>query len=210
MALPSEFPRHRFDSADVVRLVEAGILRETDRVELIEGELIVTPPQGPEHASIANELDDLLRKAYSDDFRVRASLPLTLGEQTDPEPDVAVVLGAVAAFRQRHPRGDEAVLAIEVAQTSRVARKRSRATREAASPCIGSSTCRREPSRFTRSLLPQSSAIGPSRSSEATTRSHFRASNRHGVCAICSLESERVACRQPVLLTAAIRIYPRD
>jgi Uma2 family endonuclease len=100
-------------------MAELGILAN-EHLELIDGDLIVTPPQGPIHASLVSELGTLLHAAYSSahGFVVRPALPLSVSLHTEPEPDLAVVLGDPRVFRQRHPRGDEAVLAIEIAYTS--------------------------------------------------------------------------------------------
>lgn len=95
-------------------MVEAGILGEDERVELIDGELIVMAPQGPEHADITTRLHDRLRQAFGDGFVVREANPLVTGTDALPEPDLAVVAGSYADFARRHPRGDEAVLVVEV------------------------------------------------------------------------------------------------
>lgn len=120
MTLPSEFPRRPLSCADVQQMTAAGILREDEHVELIAGELIVTPPQGPEHAGLVAELDQLLHAIYPPDsgFHVRAALPLQVDDETLPEPDLAVVRGDVKKYRTRHPRGHECLLVIEIARTS--------------------------------------------------------------------------------------------
>lgn len=118
MTLPAEFQRRTFTSAEVLRMAEVGILGEMEHVELIDGELIVTPPQGPEHTGLATRILRLLLAAYGDGYSVRAAAPLVLNDGSEPEPDLAVVRGAETLFLSRHPRGDEAALVIEVARTS--------------------------------------------------------------------------------------------
>jgi Uma2 family endonuclease len=109
-----------FTGAEVMRMVETGILSKNDKVELLEGDLIEMPPQGPPHAGLVGELHERLREAYGRGFAVRSQLPLDCDPHSLPEPDVAVVVGAHAQYRQRHPRGAEAVLAVEVARSSHV------------------------------------------------------------------------------------------
>jgi Uma2 family endonuclease len=101
-------------------MLEAGILREDEPLELLAGELVVVTPQGPPHANAATVLRDLLLEAYGRErgFVVREDKPLLAGPEDLPEPDVAVVRGARGTFADRHPGGDEAVLVVELARTS--------------------------------------------------------------------------------------------
>lgn len=98
-------------------MIEAGVLDERERVELIAGELIVPPSEGPLHASLACEIAGVLRGAYPHpDFTVREGHPIALDDMSEPEPDLAVVIGR--RFFARHPRGDETLLVIEIAHSS--------------------------------------------------------------------------------------------
>jgi Uma2 family endonuclease len=111
--------RHRLFTADeVMRMLEAGVLHEDEPLELLGGELVVVRPQGPEHSGAATALRDLLLHAYGRTAIVREDKPLAIGQTDLPEPDLAVVRGAHATFMSRHPRGDEALLVVELAHTS--------------------------------------------------------------------------------------------
>jgi Uma2 family endonuclease len=107
-------PRRKFTTDEVLRMVAAGILGEDDRVELIEGELLAMSPQEPVHASAVQRLSSRLVKAMGDRYQVRVQFPLVASHDSLPEPDVAVLLGDERAFEKRHPRGNEAVLVVEV------------------------------------------------------------------------------------------------
>lgn len=55
--LPTEDPAlHRLSVEDVYRMVDAGILGETDRVELIDGVLVDVNRPSPEHSAIVSWL----------------------------------------------------------------------------------------------------------------------------------------------------------
>jgi len=109
-------------------MVEAGVLREDEPVELLGGALVIVTPQGPEHADAATALRDILLDAYRGQrVVVREDKPLALGPSDLPEPDLAVVRGERGTFAARHPRGDEAALVIELARTS-LATDRAKAT----------------------------------------------------------------------------------
>jgi Uma2 family endonuclease len=100
-------------------MVDAGILDEREPLELLDGELVVVTPQGPEHAAAATELHRLLVEAYAGvAVTVREDKPIAVGTDALPEPDVAVVRGGWTTFASRHPRGDEALVVIELARTT--------------------------------------------------------------------------------------------
>lgn len=116
MALP--LPRHRFTVEDYYRMAESGILREDDRVELIDGEIIEMPPIGPGHAGTVEELGDLIRSRLPTTARVRTQNPVRLGLRSEPEPDLAVVTRREGYYRQEHPTPADVLLLIEVADSS--------------------------------------------------------------------------------------------
>jgi Uma2 family endonuclease len=98
-------------------MVETGILRPDEPVELLEGRLVLVSPQGPSHASVVGALADRLRAAYRAGYAVREEKPLELPDSL-PEPDAAVVRGAQLDYSRRHPHGEDALLVVEVAVTS--------------------------------------------------------------------------------------------
>jgi len=118
MSLNNE-PRYKFTGADVLRMIEAGILPEPARCELIDGELFAMPAEGPTHLVLAHRIADQLRTAYLNwGFWVRVGAPIVLADDSWPEPDVSVIHAADSNYLERHPRGDESVLVVEVCQTS--------------------------------------------------------------------------------------------
>jgi Uma2 family endonuclease len=124
-ALDPTIRRHRFSVGDVTRMVDTGILDEDAPVELLAGELVAVSPQGPEHASASDVLADRLRRTLAGGVYVRDEKPLVCGDYSQPEPDLAVVRGGATDFRTRHPRGDEAVLVVEIVRTTqKVARSK--------------------------------------------------------------------------------------
>ena len=98
------------------QMVDAGILTEDDRVELLNGLLSEMSPQSPEHAGIVQWLTKQLIRGIDDDVaEVRSQLPARLPPLSVPEPDIAII--PAGNYAHAHPA--EALLVIEVAVSSR-------------------------------------------------------------------------------------------
>ena len=95
------------------RMVELGLFGD-ERVELIRGVLVKAPPQHAPHASTVAKLTELLVVRLQGRFRVRIQLPLALSDDSEPEPDVAIV--PLGDHDSEHPT--TALLVIEVADSS--------------------------------------------------------------------------------------------
>lgn len=104
-------PRETYD-----RIVEQGILGPDDKVELLEGRLVVAEPKFSPHATGVLLTAAALRDILTGDWHVRTEAPLALGAFSEPEPDVCVVRGAIRDYRLAHPT--TAGLVVEVAQSS--------------------------------------------------------------------------------------------
>jgi Uma2 family endonuclease len=113
-------PRKRFTRAEVEQMLEAGLFAG-ERFELIEGDLIEKMGQNPPHASGIQLVFSWLVKILRPE-RVRVQLPIEVSaadrESSWPEPDVAVLGENKPDYRRRHPRGEELILVVEVADTT--------------------------------------------------------------------------------------------
>ena len=97
-------------------LVEAGLLAEDDRVELLEGVIVAMAPSNPPHDSCVTRATLALLHAVRERAVVRPQCSLVIGRHSVPQPDVAVVPGALSDYDSRHP--DAALLVVEVADSS--------------------------------------------------------------------------------------------
>jgi Uma2 family endonuclease len=61
-------------------------------------------------------VEEALRAAFGSGFDVRAQLPLAVDDRSEPEPDIAVVVGSPRDYRDSHPK--TALLVVEVADSS--------------------------------------------------------------------------------------------
>ncbi|HXG09180.1 MAG TPA: Uma2 family endonuclease [Gemmataceae bacterium] len=100
--------------AEYYRLGELGFFRG-QKVELLEGTIVVASPQNWSHYSGLDRVAEVLRNALGAGVWVRTQAPLNLGLMTEPEPDVSVVAGRRADYRD-HPT--TALLIVEVSDTT--------------------------------------------------------------------------------------------
>jgi Uma2 family endonuclease len=109
--------RRPWTRAEFERAAELGLFGPEERLELIAGEVVSkVPPQKSPHATAIRAVEEALRTAFRRGFDVRVQLPLALGPDHEPEPDVCVVRGSFRDYRHEHPTS--AVLVVEVSDTT--------------------------------------------------------------------------------------------
>ncbi|EAR21580.1 Uma2 family endonuclease [Nitrococcus mobilis] len=113
-----EQARHRLTTADYHKMGAAGIFRPTDRVELIEGEIIDMAPIGSAHAGIVALLNNRLVPAMAGQAIINVQNPVVLGEHSEPQPDLSILKPRPDFYRNSHPTPADIMLLIEVAETS--------------------------------------------------------------------------------------------
>jgi Uma2 family endonuclease len=100
------------------RLIDAGVIREGDRVELIDGNLVTMPVQKEPHAVAVGLTEDALRGVFGAGYLARGQQPVTLSDRSEPEPDVVVVPGTRRDYLRDHPTAVQILLLVEVADTT--------------------------------------------------------------------------------------------
>ena len=92
VAPPETVPvRRRFTVAEYFALAEAGILHEDERIELIDGEIIIMSPINDPHRQSVNWISLLLIEAFARRAMVQVQATIVLNDATAPEPDIAVI-----------------------------------------------------------------------------------------------------------------------
>ena len=102
---------------DYHRMIEAGILTEGDKIELLDGRIVEMSPQTPLHAGTTQRSDRYLQHLLRDLAEIRVQLPITLAT-SEPEPDIAVVCIDPGAYGDHHPNSSEIFLLIEVSYST--------------------------------------------------------------------------------------------
>src|SRR5258708_7547065 len=113
-----QLARRWFTVAEYNRMAEAGILKEDDRVELIDGEIVEMSPIGSRHAACVNRLTLMLIAQSGEHFIVSVQNPIVAGDYSEPQPDIAVLKPRDDFYESDLPRASDVLLVIEVADTT--------------------------------------------------------------------------------------------
>ncbi|OLE52008.1 MAG: hypothetical protein AUG51_20095 [Acidobacteria bacterium 13_1_20CM_3_53_8] len=111
-----QIARRHFNATEYYRMMDAGILSESDRVELIDGEVIEMSPIGSRHAACVDRLNKLLNRL--EDVIVRVQNPIRLDDFSEPQPDITLLQLRTDFYAQGHPTPSDVMLVIEVAESS--------------------------------------------------------------------------------------------
>lgn len=105
----------RWTRREYERLVDLGMFHG-EPLELIGGQLVVAEPQGSYHSSGLGAAADALRAALPPGWLLRVRMPVALDDESEPEPDLALVSGAWTDYRATHPA--RPALVVEVSASS--------------------------------------------------------------------------------------------
>jgi Uma2 family endonuclease len=108
---------HRFSVAEYERMIQTGILTESDRVELIRGEIVAKMTVGNEHAACVKRLNAYFSQLLGHKIVISIQDPIQL-EESVPEPDVVLLKSDADYYAKRRPLPVDILLLIEVADTS--------------------------------------------------------------------------------------------
>lgn len=113
-----EVSRRRFTADEYQAMGRAGILREDDRVELIDGEVLAMSPIGPPHTGTVNRINRLFTTRVGEAAIVQVQLPVRLDPHSEPQPDLVLLKPRDDFYGTAAAGPEDILLAIEVAQSS--------------------------------------------------------------------------------------------
>ncbi|MCG5059319.1 MAG: Uma2 family endonuclease [Limnoraphis sp. WC205] len=108
----------RFSPAEYHRLSELGILQESDRIELIRGELVKMAAKGMAHEVCITKLLRELPKLILDRATLRCQSPILLSSNSEPEPDFTIVTNRLDDYLTSHPTANDILFVIEISDSS--------------------------------------------------------------------------------------------
>src|SRR5258708_12898371 len=98
---PKDF-RH-WTREEYERLVAEGFFQPEERLELVDGLIFEMTPQNSWHAAAIQALQEALLPVFGKGYSLRVQMPLALGFDSEPEPDLALLTGHCRHYRHRHP-----------------------------------------------------------------------------------------------------------
>ncbi|ALK08818.1 Uma2 family endonuclease [Blastochloris viridis] len=111
----TDLPRRAFSVAEVERMVEVGLLKEDERLELVGGELVMMSPKGLRHEVVKKALLRHWFQRLPEALDLIPETTFRLSPDTYLEPDV-VVFDRVRGLKALN--GETALLAVEIADSS--------------------------------------------------------------------------------------------
>ena len=110
--------RRRFTVAEYYAKADAGILSETDRVELLDGDVIKMPPFGDWHAASVKVFNKTILPSLQGHAIIAVQDPVRIGDNSEPQPDIMLLEWRDDFYRNGHPTSGDVLLLIEVADSS--------------------------------------------------------------------------------------------
>ena len=108
----------RFTIDEYHRLISLGFLTESDRIELIRGELIQITAKGTPHTVCSSILCRQLERLLGDRVVIRGQDPITLPNNSEPEPDVVIARGTDEDYLAHHPYPQDILLVVEISDST--------------------------------------------------------------------------------------------
>ncbi|MEL6164184.1 MAG: Uma2 family endonuclease, partial [Cyanobacteria bacterium J06628_3] len=102
---------------DYHNMIAAGILDER-KVELLKGEIVEMSPEGEAHAYRSHQADKYLTVLLSERAEVRQVKPITLPNDSEPEPDISVVQRLGREYLEHHPYVENVFWVIEYSNST--------------------------------------------------------------------------------------------
>ena len=98
--------------------IEAGILTEYDKVELLFGKLVPMSPVGIAHGKVVKKMNRLFNGLFpEDEYTIGVQDPITLVDDSEPEPDLFIAKGPLESY-DHHPYPEDLLLVVEVSDST--------------------------------------------------------------------------------------------
>ena len=110
--------KRKFTVAEYYRMTELGILDHSERLELLDGEIIVMAPIGEPHATVVDRLTLAFAEVSRGRFIVRVQNPIRLDAGAEPQPDLALLRLRADFYINAHPGPEDVLVVMEVSDST--------------------------------------------------------------------------------------------
>jgi Uma2 family endonuclease len=111
-------PFHRITVDEYERIIAAGALEDPGRIELIDGYLVDKMGKKADHRYTTKEVLKALDSRLPPGWTSQKEEPVRIPDYDEPEPDIAIIRGSDADYRQRIPTAADVALLVEVSESS--------------------------------------------------------------------------------------------
>ena len=106
----------RWSRVEYETMIDKGVFRPGEQLELLAGQLVVREPQGDPHAFAIELVQKALWTGFGPEWRIRVLLPVALDEESEPEPDISVAQGPLRHNSEAKP--SRLTLVVEIAESN--------------------------------------------------------------------------------------------
>jgi Uma2 family endonuclease len=110
--------RKKFTVGQYHQMIESGILTDRDRVELVQGEIVEMSPVGRQHEAYIDRLNALFVLGLSTRAIVRVQSPIRLSNNSESQPDVAILQRRPDFYAEGHPKPEDIFALVAVSDTT--------------------------------------------------------------------------------------------
>ncbi|CBN55082.1 MULTISPECIES: Uma2 family endonuclease [Kamptonema] len=107
-----------FTVQDYHQMIENGILNEDEKVELLAGQIVKMAAKGTAHNAAVKRTVELLQDLLGRLVLISVQDSIQLNDNSEPEPDIALLMRDPLYYEDRHPTPSEIYLIIEIADTT--------------------------------------------------------------------------------------------
>ncbi|MBA3713338.1 MAG: Uma2 family endonuclease [Pyrinomonadaceae bacterium] len=111
-------PLRLFTTDEYEKMVETRILSADERLELIEGVIVKMSPKGVKHSNAVRRGNATFSRHVGDRTVILTQDAIRLSDNSEPEPDLALLAPPLAKYDTRHPTPSDVFLILEIADSS--------------------------------------------------------------------------------------------
>jgi Uma2 family endonuclease len=108
----------RFTVDEYHRMITAGILKEGEPIELLDGWLVLKMTRNPPHDLSLSLTEEEIQTRLPSEWVLRIQSAITIPEYNEPEPDIGVVRGPKRRYATRHPGPLDTAMIVEISDAS--------------------------------------------------------------------------------------------